>query len=186
MKKILITFLSFLLLAGCSNQGLQKENTNETITYQNAKYGFSLDYPKDWLLNQSPDTATVGKYVILTFISPERKKRLEESGGYEMASADMYISVFESSSELPFNANKKLSLEEWLQQEGSGQGLFSIQKTTFANSPAFELLSGSIDEADPEIYMEHNGRIYVIQNEIGDEAQRVRNEKIIQTFKWIN
>ena len=201
MKKMPLIFLSFLLLAGCSqpktatvngtntNQNIQKENTNQTgnalIKYQNTEYGFSLDYPKDWLINK-PTPAINDTHVKLELISPEREKSLKATGGYDMTSEDIYISVFESTTELPSNAIKKLGLEEWLQKEGAGLGLFNIEKTTFAGSPAFQTLSSSADEADPEIYVEHKGKIYLIHSEIGNESQKTQNEKIIQTFKWIN
>lgn len=188
MKKIYIILLSSLLLTGCA-QNVQKnggEPANELINYQNTEYGFSLNYPKDWFINESPNPTIDGAYVKLTLVAPERKKRLEETGGYEMASADIYISIFESASELPNNESENLNLEAWLQKEGANQALFEIEKVAFAGSPSFSALSGSADEADPEIYVEHGGRIYLIHSEIGNESQKTQNEKIIQTFKWLN
>lgn len=207
MKKFYILFLIILLIAGCTAY-IVKENIaesaknlvtyqnqvninnsvteHELVTYQNTEYGFSLNYPKGWLIKEFTKMSGLDADISISLVSPERQKRLEETGGYEMAEADINISVYKSIANLPNNAVKNLNFEEWLQTEVTGIGLFDFQATIFAGVPAFRGLSGSADEADPVIYLEHNEKVYILKNEIGDERAKVRNDKIIQTFKFTN
>lgn len=159
-------------------------SSDELINYNNIEYGFSLDYPKDWLIVETPNPKMYGTLKLM-LTSPEQKKRLETTGGYDTAEADIYIEVLESPAELPYNTTKKLSLEEWLKKENKREGgLFGLEETTLANLPAFKALSGSMDEADPQFYIEHKGRIYIIVTELSDASYKARNEKIIRTFRF--
>lgn len=148
-------------------------------TYTSIEYDFEIKYPKDWEAKKTENLNPV-----LMLVSPERRKRLEETGGYEMETSDIHISIFESARDLYGNEKENLPLELWFQK--NKLGFYEMDKLTLAGSPAFRGMSGSFNEGDPYIYVEHKGRIYLIVSELGGEIQRIQNEKIINTFAWVD
>lgn len=150
-------------------------------TYRSPSLGFILKYPKNWFVDESPNVQTSGTHVKLAIVSPERKKNYDSY----IWSADVYVYVHGSLNELSGEEDGYSNLEEWLQDSGGGNGLYDIKKTTFAGEVAFTALSGSEDEADPQIYIEHNGKIYIIQGLGGDESQMTLNKTILDSFTWV-
>ncbi len=169
-------------------QNLQQstvENKASMAEYINSTYAFSLSYPKDdWIIDENPKS----KYIKVQFISKERQKWLQETGGYDMSEADIFINVYDSVADLPRNKLGQLPLKEWITKQASGAGMFDLQEIMFANSTAFVAFYGSGDAADPVIFVEHNKKIYRIDiTRVSDDDPRNEQiEKIVQTFKFTN
>lgn len=214
---LLFILPAFLLMAGCassteetstsntntvttnSTEELNEEPVNEEVAmneetedslaeYENTEYGFTLSYPnEEFSVEEDMDPETDGKFAVVKLLSEERQEQLEETDGYETATGDIIISVYNSTADLPGNEDN-LNLREWLDQQGEGQGLTEVEETTFADEPAFTALSGSSDAADPEVYVEHDDKVYVIHNEHASDTapQNDKNEAVIDTFKFTN
>lgn len=155
-------------------------------TYSNPSLGFSLTHPMNWFVDESQNPLTAEKYegVALeevALVSPERKEKYASF----IWSADIYVYVYESLDELTGREAGYTNLEAWLVEEGEGLGFYDIKKITFADSVAFTLLSFSEDEADPVMYIERDGKVYVIEGLGGDESQMTLNKTIRDSFKWI-
>lgn len=183
MKKLLpaiaILAIAFVTV-GCSH-------ASET-EYQNGQYGFSLRYPTEhWVIDDNISPSIEGRNIEVKLISKKTQKRLEETGGYETATADIFVRVYDSVTFLPSSTTSTTDLREWMAKEFSNRSFALVEEITFAGVPAFAALAGSIDAADREIYIEHNGIIYVIEHERTneDDPQNKEAEKIIETFQFI-
>lgn len=184
MKKqfFLLVLPIVLLTTGCAH--IQKQSSE--TEYRNARYGFSLTYPTvDWIVDETSDPLTEGSNVQVKLISKKTQEKLRETGGYS-ATADIFVKVFDSVADLPDNETNKQNLRDWIAQKFSERWFYSVEEITFAGSPAFTTLSGSIDAGDPGIYVEHNEKIYLIQEERvnEDDPQNKKNEKVIQMFQF--
>lgn len=172
------------------NVSLGGQVADVTTTYQDTAYGFSIQWPKDWTLIQAPNALFEDSKNVLALTSPEQRALYEQMGGYDTASADIYISVFNSVTELNSDINTNVSLQGWLQGSGvAGQAITDVKATTFAGSPAFTAFSGSQDAADPQIYVEHSGKIFVITTSRmtdDNDSKKVADDAIINTFRFID
>lgn len=66
MKLIFLFLASVLLLSGCVSETGEVDSTPKT--YSNSIYKFSLDYPSDWIVNES--SSIEGITFIVTLLSP--------------------------------------------------------------------------------------------------------------------
>lgn len=202
----LVGFGCLLTFTGCQWQQTETstpttiKNTNVTTpasipsgwtTYTNSDEYFSLSYPED--LYSLTDSFTVkpddGQEFLRTgLVSVDRQEQIKQTNGYETALYDITVNVYPSVADLPNNAEAKLSLQEWMlnEQEQHGSGYTEVKQTTLGGLPAFSGMSGSIDAADPVIYVEHNGKIYSIHNEHVEDTgqQNDLNAQVIQTFQF--
>lgn len=129
-------------------------DTSNWKTYKNEKFGFAVEYPRDWIIREND------KIIIFNSVETEKEvsNLIENKIGAD-AIPDISIEYFEKlKDEYNFNAGDYKALEEYLVKSGS---FSSIQEIILSNEKAWFVKSDS-DIILYSVYVEHNNHLYVI------------------------
>ncbi len=158
MKKIILVFpVLFLLAAGCNSQSMPAQNQNNTQsynestnmaelnTYTSAKFNFTLQYPKDWVVS---DGAGTEQGITITNKTGTNNPMISLAYNNSLAETSMVA--------LP---GKRSTLKEAVQYQLSNITPITISgvqgyKGTFTNK--------TLNYTGIEIWLEYQGHIYTI------------------------
>lgn len=156
-------------------------NTNSTVSttswklYTNTKYGYSIQYPANWILNTN--ALSSGDLYILTH---ERQQKLDAQQVVRMM--DIGVKVYESTSALPNNSVKKLSFEDWIKQEADSFGFIQRRPITVDGVVGYQGI-GSDDGVFYIIFVQKGSRVYKL--ETGDTKTPTPTEQaMINSFTF--
>jgi len=149
--------------------------------YKNEKYGFSFEYPSDWILEEDSHGRP---FVLLT--SPERKIAAQDAEGDEIVVIDARIKTYSSFKDLP-NNTEGLNFEDWLKVEDSyfdGE----VTSTIVDGLDAYLIhSSGGYREVENEfIMLEYNGKIYELNFNVPSSNDYLEErDHMLQSFELI-
>lgn len=146
-------------------------------TYTSEKYGFSVNFPKDWDVEED----THGRPYVL-FTSPERA---EAGQVINPVMIDARIIVYTSSEDLPNNEDG-LSFETWIETENTYFDGEPMQ-TTMNGFSAYSMKSKGFANIESEfIMLKHEGRIYELNFNVPDANDYVEErEYMLDSFQFL-
>jgi hypothetical protein len=135
------------------------ESNNAWLTYRNDKFLFSIDYPSDWILDD-----TYGSTGVVFLRTPARREMIQKGGAIPLF--DIAIKVYDSPAALPDNQSDGLSFQQWIAKKASGYGLVNVTSTIIAGVPGFGGREAGIGLGGHVAFVESsNGNIYEISGD---------------------
>lgn len=150
-----------------------KDETTNWQTFTNTKHGFSFRYPMDWKVSSFVNTKNPME--VFSVSDPKVKRPLEVSGYFTPVYLDVII------------RNVDVSLDDWAKSNFDA-GYSNIEKTTFADVPAYRAVAGGTTYSD-EIYFKKTGQLYILSmNDVhigDDEKVKATVAAIANSFRFI-
>lgn len=159
------------------NSVQQNENqstgvTSDYLVYKNL--GFEVSYPNTWIIDKSYEP----KGVILL----KTKDRQADLDADKMVRAfDVKISVYNNVSELPNNAQDKLSFAEWISQKADTYGFVERSPIIIDGVSGYKGVSNGMIYGNYMQFVENKGKIYQIEIEGISTEEKM---SIVNSFRF--